>query len=320
MKLLLFVLCIVAFICVNAQNDNLKTATEVSHWFARATIDPPCDYRNKKVDGKWVRSPCSNKRGNRLPKLSYSDKLQKSAQAFVNTCPSSSSLELNGGGENLYLSFRHKGVMTDSEVVWKGVLKWSEGAASYNPETGRCSSGFCMYYKQIIATNNKKVGCAINRNCGGRKIVLVCHYEKEPTAGPQYPVLIFDAPLKNTFVNQLLRGVNHLRRRVDRRCSIKQKTQIDLKCPKLSKVKWSAELEKKAQSWANTLKTAKIFENKKIQRIFLHPSKIYASAAYPALVSRDWRRSTQVLGESTKEIGCGQTWYKGCTWVVCYFR
>lgn len=320
MKYILLILCLV-IVAAHAQTGRrhpLKSSTEVSHWFARATIEPPCDYRSKKVNGKWVKSPCNNQRGNHLPRLRFSEELQKSAQAFVNTCPSSHSRVLPKYGENLYLSFKHDDDISDNELIWKAVLKWREGAASYDPETGR-ANGFGLYYKQLIATNNREVGCAIARRCQGQKTVVVCHYGERPSEGSQYPVLVFDDALQKTFQDQLVKGANMLRSKAVKKCKKYQKKKKSLKCNQLPKVNWSQPLQEKAQAWANSLTIKKTYENKSTQRIFRHPGKIYASAAYPALCSRRWIRSAQVLSKSTTQIGCGQKWYKGCTWVVCYF-
>lgn len=114
-------------------------------------------------------------------KLSYSLKLEKEAQTYVNKLAQSGKFEHDPSnigkmyGENLY---RHSS--TQKPNLNKIIQKWYDEKKYYDMQTQKCqTSKVCGHYTQVVWKNSKLLGCASAKYTKGsykNGYVTICKY------------------------------------------------------------------------------------------------------------------------------------------------
>lgn len=122
------------------------------------------------------------------PRLSYSMKLEESAQAWAdhlknkNACQMQHSQPKGRYGENLYWA---------SPIIWTDgrrevqkvtpqmvVESWASERADYNPTSNRCRPGkVCGHYTQVVWKTTTMVGCGFAVCADTKEQIWVCRYQ-----------------------------------------------------------------------------------------------------------------------------------------------
>ncbi len=116
---------------------------------------------------QWLKLHNDLRQQHQVTNLLWSDKLAKSAENFVNTCPTGHSGM--GYGENIFFasaSFPLENVME----------KWYEEEKIYNYNHPRFSH-HTGHFTQIVWKDTTEIGCAYKADCSGKwQHIWVCHY------------------------------------------------------------------------------------------------------------------------------------------------
>jgi hypothetical protein len=122
-------------------------------------------YKNPKPDGIKADIP-------------YTAKMEKEAQHWANSCPSSHSPKKIG--ENMYFS---GAVLSTEDALKIAHQKWFEEYQWLDHRSGVCQSGKkCGHYVQMAWQTLGEFGCAVRSNCNGKiggmpyKTVVICNY------------------------------------------------------------------------------------------------------------------------------------------------
>ncbi len=295
--------------------------------------------------------------------------MAQNAAAYAAQCKFTANPKVTAGlGQALFVNLDGK-VRTDAELLQLAVKSWSP--KGYNAVTGRgtiffsffffffpsltfffffTAVGVSHYYKQLISSNVKNFGCAINRGCKNNAQVVVCSFNAPPPKGPAYPALVL-TPVELQQRKQAISAIALVRQGL----TPKPKTP-------LPPVSWSPELEVAA---VNALKSNPPPEHSTVGTlVYVARNAIVANAAVPAvfawsaarrfyrirenicgfirhagfftffgrrwrlnkkpiLVARDrrvCRRFTQLVSARVTHIGCAQRFFKGSTYFLCKFN
>ena len=123
-----------------------------------------------------------------LDKLSYSEKLAKTAQIWANelrdhhACQMMHSKSDGSYGENIFWSSALRWSSGKREVMQiapaKAVDSWASEKADYDYASNRCTPGkMCGHYTQLVWKDTKQVGCAIAVCPDSKDQVWVCQYQ-----------------------------------------------------------------------------------------------------------------------------------------------
>lgn len=88
-------------------------------------------------------------------------------------------------------------------------------ATLHDPEAFNAVTGVALgpdgrAYKTIVNAANRRVGCAVNTECNGNRVV-VCTFGAAVPAGPVYPVLVKNAAVTSQFRESIITWVNRAR-------------------------------------------------------------------------------------------------------------
>lgn len=115
------------------------------------------------------------------PDLVWDNKLAKFAESRIDTCEYGHD-PAHTYGENLYWSTDSKmplwKAVNQATAGWASEIKYVKLAPNWGCAYGAIKPKTCGHYTQEIWSKTKRVGCAINRSCTGkRKTLVYCEYE-----------------------------------------------------------------------------------------------------------------------------------------------
>ncbi len=118
-----------------------------------------------KVADDWVNAHNKYRKMHQVGNVKWSNKIAKSAEKFVKSCPNNHSK--SGYGENMAWGPYGNNVATAVDAWYKEVSKYDFNNPTYQSSTG--------HFTQIVWKNTTEIGCAYNLSCqyGG---LYVCQY------------------------------------------------------------------------------------------------------------------------------------------------